>query len=75
MIHLLLAVESSVSFHASCNLDFLSSVCVRLTVCFVVVACSDATVVLRALLLPSRLWYALCISETSFLFVAFLVIP
>ncbi|EEC74377.1 hypothetical protein OsI_09702 [Oryza sativa Indica Group] len=27
------------------------------TVCFVVVACSDATVVLRALLLPSRLWF------------------
>ncbi|KAL6847615.1 hypothetical protein ACP4OV_022641 [Aristida adscensionis] len=29
----------------------------KLTVCFVVVACSDATVVLRALLLPSRLWF------------------
>ncbi|AQL10031.1 Transducin family protein / WD-40 repeat family protein [Zea mays] len=29
----------------------------RLTVCFVAVACSDATVVLRALLLPSRLWF------------------
>ncbi|XP_068664109.1 uncharacterized protein [Aristolochia californica] len=29
----------------------------RLTVCFVVVACSDATLTLRALLLPSRLWY------------------
>ncbi|KAF0932871.1 hypothetical protein E2562_012193 [Oryza meyeriana var. granulata] len=29
----------------------------NLTVCFVVVACSDATVVLRALLLPSRLWF------------------
>uniref|UniRef100_A0A8R7VI10 WD repeat-containing protein 6 n=1 Tax=Triticum urartu TaxID=4572 RepID=A0A8R7VI10_TRIUA len=29
----------------------------ELTVCFVVVACSDATVVLRALLLPSRLWF------------------
>ena len=27
------------------------------TVCFVVAACSDATVVLRALLLPSRLWF------------------
>lgn len=29
----------------------------NLTVCFAVVACSDATVVLRALLLPSRLWF------------------
>uniref|UniRef100_A0ACD5X133 Uncharacterized protein n=1 Tax=Avena sativa TaxID=4498 RepID=A0ACD5X133_AVESA len=29
----------------------------KLTVCFAVVACSDATVVLRALLLPSRLWF------------------
>ncbi|XP_040378158.1 WD repeat-containing protein 6 isoform X2 [Oryza brachyantha] len=29
----------------------------KLTVCFVVVACSDATIVLRALLLPSRLWF------------------
>ncbi|KAG8095826.1 hypothetical protein GUJ93_ZPchr0013g35650, partial [Zizania palustris] len=29
----------------------------KLTVCFVFVACSDATVVLRALLLPSRLWF------------------
>ncbi|XP_043725320.1 uncharacterized protein LOC122671907 isoform X2 [Telopea speciosissima] len=29
----------------------------RLTVCFVVVACSDATLTLRALLLPHRLWF------------------
>nr|CAB3497306.1 unnamed protein product [Digitaria exilis] len=39
----------------------------RLTVCFVVVACSDATLVLRALLLPSRLWFdvALLVPQTS----------
>ncbi|XP_039780364.1 uncharacterized protein LOC120647591 isoform X3 [Panicum virgatum] len=39
----------------------------RLTVCFVVVACSDATVVLRALLLPSRLWFdvALLVPQAS----------
>lgn len=30
---------------------------IRFTVCFVVVACSDATLVLRALILPCRLWY------------------
>nr|CAB3502259.1 unnamed protein product [Digitaria exilis] len=38
-----------------------------LTVCFVVVACSDATLVLRALLLPSRLWFdvALLVPQTS----------
>ncbi|XP_078169265.1 transducin family protein / WD-40 repeat family protein [Carex rostrata] len=29
----------------------------RMSVCFIVVACSDATLVLRALLLPSRLWF------------------
>ncbi|XP_062084393.1 uncharacterized protein LOC133790668 isoform X2 [Humulus lupulus] len=29
----------------------------RLTVCFVVVACSDATLMLRALVLPHRLWF------------------
>lgn len=29
----------------------------RLTVCFVVVACSDATLALRALVLPHRLWF------------------
>ncbi|KAJ4956703.1 hypothetical protein NE237_013486 [Protea cynaroides] len=29
----------------------------RLTVCFIVVACSDATLMLRALLLPHRLWF------------------
>ncbi|KAF3436595.1 hypothetical protein FNV43_RR23687 [Rhamnella rubrinervis] len=29
----------------------------RLTVCFVVVACSNATLALRALVLPHRLWY------------------
>ncbi|KAL3380551.1 hypothetical protein AABB24_000941 [Solanum stoloniferum] len=30
---------------------------IRCSVCFVVVACSDATVTLRALLLPYRLWF------------------
>ncbi|KAL6649063.1 hypothetical protein ACP70R_013287 [Stipagrostis hirtigluma subsp. patula] len=35
----------------------LKHVATKLTVCFVAVACSDATVVLRALLLPSRLWF------------------
>ncbi|KAK3194383.1 hypothetical protein Dsin_025693 [Dipteronia sinensis] len=29
----------------------------RLTVCFVVVACSDATLAVRALILPHRLWF------------------
>lgn len=29
----------------------------RLTVCFVVVACSDATLAVRALVLPHRLWF------------------
>ncbi|KAL7112409.1 hypothetical protein ACP275_04G002200 [Erythranthe tilingii] len=29
----------------------------RISVCFVVIACSDATVTLRALLLPCRLWF------------------
>ncbi|XP_048337417.2 uncharacterized protein LOC107426171 isoform X1 [Ziziphus jujuba] len=29
----------------------------RLTICFVVVACSNATLVLRALVLPHRLWF------------------
>lgn len=29
----------------------------RISVCFVVVACSDATLMLRALVLPFRLWY------------------
>lgn len=29
----------------------------RLTICFVVVACSDATLALRALVLPHRLWF------------------
>ncbi|XWS76708.1 hypothetical protein CRYUN_Cryun01aG0201000 [Craigia yunnanensis] len=29
----------------------------RLTVCFVIVACSDATLALRALVLPHRLWF------------------
>ncbi|XP_058076183.1 uncharacterized protein LOC131224801 isoform X2 [Magnolia sinica] len=39
----------------------------RLTICFIVVACSDATLILRALLLPSRLWFdvALLVSQTS----------
>lgn len=35
----------------------------RLTVCFVVVACSDATLVLRAIILPCRLWYGIFIQE------------
>uniref|UniRef100_A0A2P2JEI7 Transducin family protein n=1 Tax=Rhizophora mucronata TaxID=61149 RepID=A0A2P2JEI7_RHIMU len=30
----------------------------RLIICFVVVACSDATLALRALILPHRLWYS-----------------
>ncbi|KAL5060748.1 hypothetical protein RYX36_032352 [Vicia faba] len=29
----------------------------RISVCFVVVACSDATIMLRALILPFRLWF------------------
>ncbi|XP_022998382.1 WD repeat-containing protein 6 isoform X2 [Cucurbita maxima] len=29
----------------------------RITVCFIVVACSDATLSLRALILPNRLWF------------------
>lgn len=33
----------------------------RLTVCFVVVACSDATLALRALILPLRLWFEVAI--------------
>ncbi|KAM0835612.1 hypothetical protein ACQ4PT_062823 [Festuca glaucescens] len=39
----------------------------KLTVCFAVVACSDATVILRALLLPSRLWFdvALLVPQAS----------
>ncbi|XP_073008935.1 uncharacterized protein [Typha latifolia] len=39
----------------------------RLTVCFVVVSCSDATVILRALLLPYRLWFdvALLVPQRS----------
>ncbi|KQK24040.1 uncharacterized protein LOC100829848 [Brachypodium distachyon] len=39
----------------------------KLTVCFATVACSDATVVLRALLLPSRLWFdvALLVPQAS----------
>ncbi|XP_029118842.1 uncharacterized protein [Elaeis guineensis] len=39
----------------------------RSTVCFVVVACSDATLMLRALLLPYRLWFdvALLVPQTS----------
>lgn len=39
----------------------------RLTVCFIVVACSDATLTLRALLLPYRLWFdvAVFIPQTS----------
>ncbi|KAF7100212.1 hypothetical protein CFC21_101749 [Triticum aestivum] len=39
----------------------------ELTVCFVVVACSDATVIVRALLLPSRLWFdvALLVPQAS----------
>ncbi|XP_047325939.1 uncharacterized protein LOC124929581 isoform X2 [Impatiens glandulifera] len=34
-----------------------------MTVCFVVVACSDATLTLRALLLPYRLWFDVAILE------------
>ncbi|XP_060961502.1 tRNA (34-2'-O)-methyltransferase regulator trm734 [Cannabis sativa] len=39
----------------------------RLTICFVVVACSDATLTLRALVLPHRLWFdvALMVSLSS----------
>ncbi|GLT50571.1 hypothetical protein SLA2020_240490 [Shorea laevis] len=33
----------------------------RLYVCFVVVACSDATVALRALVLPHRLWFDIAV--------------
>ncbi|MBA0656195.1 hypothetical protein Goklo_008575 [Gossypium klotzschianum] len=33
----------------------------RLTVCFVVVACSDATLTLQALVLPHRLWFDVAI--------------
>ncbi|XP_020255003.1 uncharacterized protein LOC109831932 isoform X2 [Asparagus officinalis] len=50
----------------------------RLNVCFVVVACSDATLMLRALLLPNRLWVdiATLVSETSpVLALQHLVIP
>ncbi|KAM0948407.1 putative transcription factor WD40-like family [Dioscorea sansibarensis] len=39
----------------------------RLTVCFIVVSCSDATLSLRALVLPSRLWFdvALLVPQAS----------
>nr|XP_043621149.1 WD repeat-containing protein 6 [Erigeron canadensis] len=39
----------------------------RTSVCFIVVACSDATVTLRALVLPHRLWFdiALLVPSTS----------
>ncbi|KAF6157499.1 hypothetical protein GIB67_004437 [Kingdonia uniflora] len=39
----------------------------RLTVCFIVVSCSDATLTLRALLLPYRLWFdiALLVPQAS----------
>ncbi|KAL6008797.1 hypothetical protein ACLOJK_022023 [Asimina triloba] len=50
----------------------------RLTICFIVVACSDATLTLRALLLPSRLWFdvALLVPQTSpVLTLQHLVIP
>ncbi|KAH1079034.1 hypothetical protein AAZX31_19G206700 [Glycine max] len=33
----------------------------RISVCFVVVACSDATLVLRALVLPFRLWFGVAL--------------
>ncbi|XP_071686750.1 uncharacterized protein [Rutidosis leptorrhynchoides] len=41
--------------------------CSRASVCFIVVACSDATVTLRALVLPHRLWFdvALLVPSTS----------
>ncbi|CAN1353164.1 WD repeat-containing protein 6 [Linum perenne] len=31
--------------------------CSKLTICFVLVSCSDATLILRALILPHRLWF------------------
>ncbi|CAH1434212.1 unnamed protein product [Lactuca virosa] len=39
----------------------------RMSVCFIVVSCSDATVTLRALVLPHRLWFdiALLVPSTS----------
>ncbi|XP_034690714.1 uncharacterized protein LOC117918294 isoform X1 [Vitis riparia] len=39
----------------------------RITVCFIVVGCSDATLSLRALILPSRLWFdvALLVPQSS----------
>ncbi|OVA13542.1 WD40 repeat [Macleaya cordata] len=39
----------------------------RLTVCFIVVSCSDTTLTLRALLLPYRLWFdvAILVPQTS----------
>ncbi|KAI3905302.1 hypothetical protein MKX01_039993 [Papaver californicum] len=39
----------------------------RLTVCFIVVACSDTTLTFRALLLPYRLWFdvAVLVPQTS----------
>lgn len=39
----------------------------RLYVCFIAVACSDATLVLRALVLPQRLWFdvAVLVSQSS----------
>ncbi|EEF47191.1 nucleotide binding protein, putative [Ricinus communis] len=38
------------AFHVKCTGS-------KLTVCFIVVACSDATLALRALVLPHRLWF------------------
>ncbi|KAK9147122.1 hypothetical protein Sjap_007025 [Stephania japonica] len=40
---------------------------IRLTVCFIVVSCSDTTLMLRALLLPYRLWFdvALLVPQPS----------
>ncbi|XP_027188627.1 uncharacterized protein [Cicer arietinum] len=37
----------------------------RISVCFVVVACSDATVMLRALILPFRLWFDIALLVPS----------
>ncbi|RCV21924.1 hypothetical protein SETIT_4G177900v2 [Setaria italica] len=53
------------SLHLCVHVDYILKK--TLTVCFVVVACSYATVVLRALLLPSRLWFdvALLVPQAS----------
>ncbi|KAL8521105.1 hypothetical protein ACS0TY_011594 [Phlomoides rotata] len=30
---------------------------IRISICFVIIACSDATVMLRALVLPFQIWF------------------